>query len=493
MFFNFNSIVFNDLIATNTTNYHEPTDLEMDEGIQPNTDLNSELVNSFLYKCSSAIKQIQENGAISYIPNKVYNKGNIVKCNVVINNTISVYIFMSKIDNNTDAPLDGLVSNDSEGFVYFTSDKMNNNWDKIYSKNNIEISYELDDFKLVGKETVNDHFKFIKLFDITSEVSRNNKNSTFRLNISRGNSFLTANINIVYNDTDCNIYIDNVLCNNYSLDSSSSIWNFNSIFKDFALLGSFLYIDRNNNPIICFCPRNGNVSILDSKIKIQIFEIKGNIKFNLSEDPTQIILDNNIKKVPFISSASSIYRSSKEICDLFEELNYIEKYKRGLILLDVDNVDKLVYYAFKDIDNSSITNFKGRYTSTVPYSNYTINNPIYKSKIDSIDLIKPQFSGTVVQISPESYNNNRDYKSGNTQDGSGIWSFTNSDYYNLRNLFPSTNSTNLTWGPGGFETGSSPRYFVKFNASNSNSKYSDSISNDFELDSTKVYKYICFI
>lgn len=491
MAFNFNNVIFNELIATNGTNYHSPTDTELNNGIELDSQLNSEMLNSFLYKSSAAIKQIQENGAITYIPGKIYNEGNIVTCNVVLDNNMFIMVLVCNKDNTNSQPLKEMQTDDN-GFVYFNSRELfDDSWSKVFIKQYDEDELLFKDFVGTSTET-NKSFKYIKLYD---QPIGYNATSTTRITIIRANNVLSANLNINYTNNVCKCYITEVYCNNYSMDSITSIWNEQSIFKDFALMGMFLYLDTTTNTIkLCICPRKSTVNITDEEIKINVKNIKGNIRFSLvDEGNTGTILDQNIKKIPFIDHASTEYRKAFQLFDTFTYLNYEDRFKKGLIICDETVDNNLIVYSCLGTSQSGrygskFYNLKDKYTSTIQGQDNISSNDILQQSIDKLEYIEPQFTGVMFEICADACFLNE------TRYGipEGVWGTSNGDYYNFPKFYPGSNSTivdnfyavantNLTF------------FFVGFDASRSSNTFSNDIVNDFYLDSVKVYKYVYFI
>lgn len=495
MAFNFNNVVFNELIATNTSNYREPTELEMTNGIVPNTQLNSELVNSFLYKCSAGIKQIQENGAISYMPGKVYNKGNVISCNVLINNVISVYLFECNKDNVTTAPLQGIENNSDSGYIYFTSNELlDDSWNRIFVKNYAEVDLSIPEFSKSGSEARDTDFRYVSLYTLDNKQINFNLNTVFRIIIKRGGSVLSASIGITYDEaTDkCVANVNEVYCNNYSMDSITSIWNEDSKFKDFALLGCFLYLNPTTNKIdLCICPRK-DIGTTQT-INISIKEIKGDIKVELKDNgDTGTILDQNIKKIPFIESASTEYKKAFQLYETFDKLSYEDMFKRGIMLCDNNvNNDLVVYsclnnnfgrYGYKFYD------LRDKYLSTIKGQDNKLSNVTLQSKIDELSDIEPQFTGVMgsVCVNQVAFSGDTYFNPSNSK---GIWKFELAERYGFNRFIPNFNNKFLrVWNQ--FSVGG---YNLCFDASKCSSTYSDSIENDFYLDSINVYRYIYFI
>lgn len=495
MAFNFNNVVFNELIATNTSNYREPTELEMTNGIVPNTQLNSELVNSFLYKCSAGIKQIQENGAISYMPGKVYNKGNVISCNVLINNVISVYLFECNKDNVTTAPLQGIENNSDSGYIYFTSNELlDDSWNRIFVKNYAEVDLSIPEFSKSGSEARDTDFRYVSLYTLDNKQINFNLNTVFRIIIKRGGSVLSASIGITYDEaTDkCVANVNEVYCNNYSMDSITSIWNEDSKFKDFALLGCFLYLNPTTNKIdLCICPRK-DIGTTQT-INISIKEIKGDIKVELKDNgDTGTILDQNIKKIPFIEGASTEYKKAFQIYETFDKLNYEDMFKRGIVICDDTVNNDLVVYSCLGTSKSgrygaNFFDLRDKYLSTVKGQDNKLSNTVLQHSLDSLVNIEPQFTGVMILVCPANVVVNEQ----NFNIPDGIWGYGIAELYDIANFAPNANYTSI---PSWLVSYAGPNsYLVGFDASRCSSIYSDSIINNFYLDSINVYRYVYFI
>lgn len=495
MAFNFNSIVFNDVIATGSTNYDNPSSTTMSSGIEPNTDINSRLVNSFLYKCSAAIKQIQENGAINYIPGKVYNEGNIVTCNVLLNNNVTIYLFRCKNDNVNEAPLSNMVMNDDNGYIYFTGININENWDRIFTYNDREDLSIINEFQVYGSDVRDTDYMYFSLYDKDLLVNKQNAKSEYRLIIKRDDYLLNAYLRVSYANSKISVNVNNIFCDNYSLDSSTSIWNDQSTFKDFALLGCMLTL-KDNQLNLVICPRRGGQDVSNKKIYIKLEQITGNIFMRLENlNNTGTVLDNSILKIPFINGASSDYKKSMLIFDSFEELDYSEKYKRGLLSLDQTAQNNMMVYSYQYLNEGRIgiqlSDFTDNYTATIQGQDYEPVNEIYKNKLDAITDIKAQFKGTIITADPFSMFTNAFAGGLYTPNSTGLWDQSIIEELKLNNFIFEPDSTNgsvlftVTSGSGG--------YNIEFNASYSNDKYSNDINDKFYMKSTKVFKYIYFI
>lgn len=500
MHYNFNSIIFNDLIATNGTNYHEPTKVEMQDGLTPHTDLVSEEVNSLLYKCSAAVKQIEENGAIQYIPGKIYNEGNVVVCNVVINNSLSSYIFRCKENNVDIAPLRGMVTNNNnDPYVYFTSDKLlSDKWDRVFVKNNVLMDLSLEEFNKSGVETSDIDFTYISLYDYNTLGVDFDINTEFRLIIDRDNNILSAVIGITYEDNKPILNISEVFCTNYSMDSTSSVWNDFSKFKDFALIGCFMIYNKTTNKFdLCICPRNSNYIVPGQKINIKVEEIRGNIKLDLiNNNRNGTVLDDTIIKVPFINGASSEFRKAFEIFECFDKMHYEDMFKKGLVFCDNSVNNDLIIYSCLGTSLSGryggrFLDFTDRYSASVVKQNYEPNGAVLANKVNSVEYIEPQFNGVFYSYALcGSIVNDPDLNI-----PEGVFGSTNGEYYNIKDIDKySRNNGYTTYNKSpGVAADIYPTYFVSFDASRCSTTYSDDIEENFFLKSTKVYRYMYFI
>lgn len=391
MAFNFNTVVFNELVASNGNNYHNVDDTELDSGIPINSALNSELVNSFFYKISSSLKQLQENGLISYIPEKTYNEGNVVLCNTLINNTNNMLAFRCKKDGTTNKhPIKNIDTNDDNGFIRFTLNNKNDinseYWDLVvFNKQNVRNVLSIDEIKGSIAETNNNDFEYVELFDLNNEVIPNENNyykySSFNVTIKRANHVLSF---------DCNINIDNnksesvmVNINNVYVDDINAClgknFNSNSKFVDISLLGTLFIINDSNHTMgLLFMKTNNSITSPDNKIHIEVNSIDSSIYPTLIKKPyyvsDPIISSLNVYKLPIIENSTNDYVRSFDIVETFEELKDEYMFTNGLVKLNnSENVlDPMVYSSLLNQNNRSIQGYAGQYKTPISTNNFIV-------------------------------------------------------------------------------------------------------------------------
>lgn len=497
--YNYKAIAMNSLIATNTVNYHAPSNAELQKGALPDSKLDSELINSFLYKSSAAIKQIQENGAIQYIPEKVYNTGNIVTCNTIINNRLNVIVVRCKKDNITTPPLQGIVLNDNSPYIYFETNKIDTeNWEKINTSYNLDYKAELEDFRIPSGEASVDDFRIYELLEINDNIRElHYVNTSFNLTIKRDdNSYLIASLNIVISENTMDVFINDVYCNNYNLDGTNlSLINDNSKFQYVALLGSFLMLNSAKNKLyLVLCPRKHTSIIDNKKITINISSAEAIIDIQLKPTTEINPLQSDNYKVYFIEGASSTYAKTYDIVNMYEELSYDECFKRGLKLLteQEQSIDPMIY-SFKNNNdyNSSVGNVfvkanDDMYTSYINSLSYQ-EDPKYTEKVKNIKYIEAQCNISSMSVS-------RSVGAPNSNTESNIFSSKNVEYYKMQK-YKLTDRASIYGDPTIWEInrGSTPTYKMGFRASKANSIYTKEVSDRFFMKSVKVFRYMKFI
>lgn len=491
MAFNFSNVVLNELIATNGTNYHNPNKSEMDKGIEPQSDLNSELINSFLYKCSAAVKNIQENGAVCYYPGKTYYPGNVVVCQVVENDYMTTNVFRCKKQCTDELPLKEIVISEDNSFIYFKDSEVNSKyWDRVFINSLSKSDVLIKEFKKTGQETSDLDLRYVELFNDNILKYQPNQKAIFRLTIKRDDSFISANIDLTIVNSKIKIEINDLYCNNYEMDSTTSIFNQASRFKDFALLGSFISIDKQNNKVyIVFCPRADSVRIDNKFIQVNLSQISGNLRCRL-KDVTDTGKAFELIKIPFINHASSQFNKAFETFDSFEEIDYIERFKRGLILLDgKTNADKTVYSCL-DLYNRSGNNFddcNDRYSCTPMKQHYLLTNQTLQNKFDKLTNIEAQFKGVIFNTHPNTVYNNFYHLM------NGIFSEQLNEYLKIERFIDIPASRFDDYIDYNRDMLLRNNKGVEFHASAANKKYDPELYEKFFLDSTKVYKYVFFI
>lgn len=489
MAFNFNNIVFNELIATNSTNYHNPTELEMNDGVLPNTKLNSELVNSFLYKCSAAVKNIQENGAICYMPSKEYNPGNVVVCQVVFLDYMTTNVFRCKKKCKDIPPYSDIINNSDTGFIYFNESEINTEyWDRVYINSVTKNELLIEEFNKIGSETRDTDFKYVELFDSSVLTTEPNQKAVFRLSIKRDDAYISANINITIVNSKIKVNVLDLYCNKYEMDSTTSIFNPDSKFKDFALLGSFISIDQANNKVyLVFCPRAGSVTIQDKFIHVNLSQTSGRLRAKLIDaGDSGKAIEADIIKVPFVNTCSSEFNKSFELFDSFELLDFKERFKRGLILLDGNTAaDPTIYSCInKYTSGNNFADCYDRYASVVRKQGYLIQNQVLQDKLDKLENIEAQYTGVPINYLRYSfYNNQLELDKGMFSielcEKLGVSRFFTDNHGVINSCFASN-----TWRNN---------YAFAFAASRSNATYTDQLQDKFYMNSTKIYKYVYFI
>lgn len=494
MSYNFNNIIFDDLIATNTTNYREPTTEELKAGIQPNTEMSSELINSFLYKASSSIKQIQENGAIQYIPGKTYNTGNIITCSVVINNRLNVLIFRCKNDNVTSAPLDGMVTNDDNGFIYFTTTDIDtDNWERVNTSYNLDVTYSTPEWSINSTEQSVNDFKIFKLYDANNLNYSSYINSSFNLTIKRDEEFVTLSVNIIIKNNKIDIFIGDVYSTTYNLENDDTLFNSLSKFKYVGLMGSFFMLDNNKRKLyLVICPRKIGSIIENKNIFISLSSIENTIRLNIDKSTEINPLNANNFKVYFIERSSSLYDKTYELYSTYEELDYDESFKRGLVLLNDSEVEiDPVIYSFKTLTSYSdkvgsvfLKANDDMYTSYINSRSY-LEAPEYTEYVKDIKYIEAQCNQTSFTVfRPVSLKNRGDLD--------GIFSSRNIEYYGFVNT-DLTDGKQNTAHKYSFGSGNAQIYSIKFNASRANQIYTKEVSDRFFMKSIKVFRYMSII
>lgn len=155
----FETISFNSPITDGQTNSGIPTEQETNIGIKFNSNSDAVIVNKFLYNLSSAIKFIQDSGAILWIKDKEYTEGSIV--NIIEHNgedyTLRKFRCISKTPTKV-YPVNGRLNEDRKYLSLFFEVP-----NTVNSEQWVEI-IELEEFQFLYK--VPERTKNIKLFNI---------------------------------------------------------------------------------------------------------------------------------------------------------------------------------------------------------------------------------------------------------------------------------------------------------------------------------------
>lgn len=353
MAFNYDLPAINKLFASDTSNYYIPNETQVGNSILLNSNLQSNVANSLLYKLSSGIQYAQEFGGLNYIPGKKYKIGSIVYLNILINNLNTVVPVMC-IKNTTGQqycdiqPIDDIVKQDT-GNVYFTTANIKTEyWQPINTTTMRSGNISFADFNSTAYTTDN-QLKFVKLIDFTQYSDF--VESTFILTIKRGGNRIDAAIHVhAFAPNTIEVFVNDVLCDNYRFNSSSSIFNPNSKFKDIALLGTFLSINEDKSLYLVVCGRSASASG-DVEISYQLKN--GNIAPNMSiPSNLSYTFINNLQNtiIPFKGGASNVFNNCGQILTFFSNPTAEYIFRNGLFKLgSTGNVDQFLYPSLQKV------------------------------------------------------------------------------------------------------------------------------------------------
>ena len=357
MAFNYDLPVINKLIASDTSNYYIPNETEIGNSILLNSNLQSNVANSLLYKLSASSQYLQEFGGVNYIPGKKYKIGSIVYLNILIN-TLNTVIPVMCIKNNPGQqycdiqPIDDIVKQDT-GNVYFTSANIKTEyWQPINTTTMRGGKISFKDFNSTDY-TSDNQFKFVKLIDFTQYSDF--VESTFILTIKRGGKRLDAAIHVHgYAPNTIEVFVDDVLCNSYKFDSSNSIFNPGSKFKDIALLGTFLSMNEDKALYLVTCGLSSGAS---GDVEVEYQLKSGNIAPNMSiPNNLSYAFINNLQNtiIPFKGGASNVFNNCGQIITFFSNPTVEYIFRNGLFKLGATGtVDQFLYPSLQKVTSEN--------------------------------------------------------------------------------------------------------------------------------------------
>lgn len=325
----FNTTNFNQTITDGYTNSGIPTDEETDKGIPYNSLTDVNIVNKFLFNISSAIKYIQESGAILWQKNKQYPKGSVVNIVEKVGNSYTVRKFKCiKVDSSnytTELPLIGGLQIDNSRLVtYFDGQNTVNTtyWEEINE----------NDMNVINYNTLDNGNKYIKII-VPSEGEKIKTKLGFQLERfnTNTNGYDKLNFSLFYNYYKDNAYVEitDMICDNFVRKDTSVITDPYAIFGtlQYHILG-FGIILTDNNELILEIKNEANAYINNSKnIKIQIKSFIDSSSINVIET-TQV---NTGLFLPIRSGSNSKYLDTGYVVETSVPLSIEDMFRRGLM------------------------------------------------------------------------------------------------------------------------------------------------------------------
>lgn len=467
--YNFNLLAPNKLISSDTSNYDVPTPDEIGKGITLGSDLLSKVPNSLMYALSSQISYMQENGGF-WIPIKEYRIGNIVRVPVIQNGVTKIYLCKCIANSNSldyciEYPFVGSYQVNDNGNLYFQSNVLNSQFWEGVSDETISLQKtSIQDFNVSYPSSQDSQIKNIQLIDYNLFSSNFINECFFVLSISRGGFRVDTTIKTsAYGINNIELEVTSMKTNlpsNLAFDSSNSIFNPNSRFKDIALLGCFLSINQDKTISLNVCGRGSSAS---GNIEIETYLLSNsNIRPTpVEKQRTYTFLDNQSNIIiPITEGASNKFLGVGEIIPFFGSLSFTNCFKNRLIPLNTEkSVDSFIYRGIQAIQGDYTL-----YSTQDRYLVQTNNSSRYISQ--SLPNNKGGFPIQFMQLAGDD----------------SYWLFnrcTDSFSINTQNI----NRFGVGAGGAGVNT-----YMINYNASLSDSTYQDGAL--VKPNSTKIYYFI---
>lgn len=350
----------NKLVASDTSNYYNPNDSQVGQGITLNSDLISNVANSLWYKTSASIKYLQEFGGQLWMPEKQYQVGSIVWVNCVVNGNNTLIPLKCTANSSgrqycIERPIiDSLTTQDS-GYCYFNGNTINTTyWNSVLIDTNVEQSLTVATSSASG--TGNSSFKFVKLIDFNQ--IRGWAEGDFVLKISNGSDRMMATVHVhSYGNTGIEVIIKDVMYSGtFRVDGAGN-------FLYVGYMGCVLSVDADK----CLYLNLNRIHYLSSSsYNISIELSSGNIPLTLFETTksTQWYGNEANVIVPFIQGASNTFTGCGAISYYYSELSTEMAFRSGLLSLKYNNLNpnSFLYPSVKKIVGSaSIPNIEQRY------------------------------------------------------------------------------------------------------------------------------------
>lgn len=351
--FDFNLIAPNKLIAGDTSNYNTPSPDAIGKGITLGSDLLSSVPNSLMYALSSQISYLQENGGF-WLPLKEYNIGNIVRVPVIENGITKIYLCKCIANSNAkdycvEYPFVGSYQVNNFGNLYFQNATLNSQyWEGVSDETLSLQKTSITDFNISYPSSQDSQIKNIQLIDLNLYSSNFLNECLFVLTIKRGGYRVDTTIKVSsYGVNSIELEVTSMKTNlpsNLAFDSSNSIFNPNSRFKDIALLGCFLSINQDKTISLNVCGRGSGAS---GSVEIETYLLANS---NIRPTPVEkqrsyTFLDNQSNLIiPITEGASNKYLGVGEIIPFFGSLSFTNCFKNRLIPLNTEKtLDSFIY------------------------------------------------------------------------------------------------------------------------------------------------------
>lgn len=473
--FNFSLIAPNVAIAGNTSNFNVPTPDEIGKGIVQGSDLLSRIPNGLMYALSSQISYLQENGGF-WIPLKEYPVGAIVRVPVLQNGIAKIFLCRCIANSSgkeycVETPFVGeYVANDS-GNLYFQSTILNSQYWQGISNETLNIQKtSIPDFNVSYPSSQDSQLKNIQLIDLNTFTSENLLSEcVFVLTIKRGGYRVDSTIKVsAYDTSNIELEVTSMKTNlpsNLAFDSSSSIFNPNSRFKDIALLGCFLSINEDKTISLNVCGKGSGAS---GNIEIETYLLSNS---NIMPSPVEksrsyTFLDNNSNIViPLTEGASNKFLGVGEIIPYFGSLSFTNCFRNRLIPLNTEkSVDSFIYRGIQyNQGDNKLYSTQDRYLVQSSNSSRYISQSLPNVK----GSIEAPASSFIMELTP--------------------WSDPDGRFVPKGAFYRNSRGTMARWSASGGQANET-RWDVLFDASRSSSIYQDGAN--VLPNSTKIYYYI---
>lgn len=354
MAFDFNKVIINDSISSSTSNFNNPTSTRIKDAVKENSDFKSITVNTLLYKLSSSLNYIQQNGAIQYIKGKYYSINSIVSVLFLDTSTNILHSTLlrcisTNIENYCDVIPNTNFTEDENGNIIFNG----NNWNSLYweelSKNGeTDLILNVQDFEFNYQNSAfsrdNSQVKTIELFDFSNIAEDDYTFVNFTLQVNRYNN-IYCNCILSGNSRNMKFQIETIsnVSNTVKL-GSGTFWYDSSIFRELAVNGLIFSVDEVNARL--YLHYLGAEVKNKDEFQVRLYINKGNAPIVLKQlNLTNFIDNNDYVIIPFIKNASNDFSGKcGSILDYAYSLDYSEMFKNGLKeITSEETLDKWLY------------------------------------------------------------------------------------------------------------------------------------------------------
>lgn len=418
--FDFNLIAPNKLIAGDTSNYNTPSPDTIGKGITLGSDLLSSVPNSLMYALSSQISYLQENGGF-WLPLKEYNIGNIVRVPVIENGITKIYLCKCIANSNAkdycvEYPFVGSYQVNNFGNLYFQNATLNSQyWEGVSDETLSLQKTSITDFNVSYPSSQDSQIKNIQLIDLNLYSSNFLNECLFVLTIKRGGYRVDTTIKVSsYGVNSIELDVTSMKTNlpsNLAFDSSNSIFNPNSRFKDIALLGCFLSINQDKTISLNVCGRGSGAS---GSVEIETYLLANS---NIRPTPVEkqrsyTFLDNQSNLIiPITEGASNKYLGVGEIIPFFGSLSFTNCFKNRLIPLNTEKtLDSFIYRGIQAMQGDyTLYSTQDRYLVQSSNSSRYINQslPNVKGVLEDYQVVSNTEAKTYKIVRDSTYTNSK--------------------------------------------------------------------------------------